>query len=131
RMLSANDLEFLKELNVGVGSSLPTELTAVGNTLYFSAAANGSDRELWKSDGTAAGTVLVKDIRPGGTGSSPFQLTDVNGTLYFTAADGTNGRELWKSDGSAAGTVLVKDIHPGGDAFGSTTATVTNFASIG
>ena len=68
--------------------------------------------ELWKSDGTAAGTVLVKDISPGSAGSIPNNLTNVNGTLFFAADDGTNGTELWKSDGTAAGTVLVKDIRP-------------------
>ena len=58
--------------------------------------------ELWKTDGTAAGTVLVKDIRSGASGSYPHNLTNVNGTLFFTANDGTNGYELWKSDGTAA-----------------------------
>ena len=71
---------------------------------------NGS--ELWKSDGTAVGTVLVKDIWIGNS-SNPNRLTDVNGTLFFRADNGTNGEELWKSDGTSAGTVLVKDINPG------------------
>ena len=70
-------------------------------------------QELWKSDGTAAGTVLVKDINPGSASSEPSNLTNVNGTLFFTADDGAHGIELWKSDGTAAGTVLVKDINPG------------------
>jgi hypothetical protein len=38
--------------------------------------------ELWKSDGTEAGTVMVKDINPGAS-SVPDQLTDVNGTLFL------------------------------------------------
>uniref|UniRef100_UPI00056C1DDD hypothetical protein n=1 Tax=Microcystis aeruginosa TaxID=1126 RepID=UPI00056C1DDD len=68
--------------------------------------------ELWKSDGTAAGTVLVKDINPGSSSSYPGSLTAVGNTLFFTAYDGLggSGTELWKSDGTAAGTVLVKDI---------------------
>src|SRR5262249_50457386 len=57
----------------------------------------------WKSDGTSAGTVLVKDIDIA-TGSA---LTNVNGTLFIATG------ELWKSDGTTAGTVLVKDIRPG------------------
>ncbi|NCR19167.1 MAG: hyalin, partial [Microcystis aeruginosa LL13-03] len=65
------------------------------------------------SDGTAAGTVLVKDIFPGSSSSAPRYLTAVGNTLFFTAIDGVNGRELWKSDGTAAGTVLVGDIRPG------------------
>ena len=62
--------------------------------------------ELWKSDGTEAGTVLVKDINPGGGGSAgslPNHLTAVDGTLYFTAFDPDTGIELWKSDGTEAG----------------------------
>ena len=70
--------------------------------------------ELWKSNGTAAGTVLVKTSTAGtNTSNATFYLTNVNGILYFNAADATNGYELWKSDGTAAGTVLVKDIYSG------------------
>ena len=71
--------------------------------------------ELWKSDGTAAGTVLVKDIVTTsyyyGSSSYPSGLTAVGGTLFFTAVTRDTGTELWKSDGTAAGTVLVKDIN--------------------
>jgi ELWxxDGT repeat protein len=98
----------------------PRELTNVNGTLFFRAADRArddrpwtSDYELWKSDGTSTGTVLVKDIQPGMYGSYPAELTNVNGTLFFAAGNGTNGRELWKSDGTSSGTVMVKDIRPG------------------
>ncbi len=102
----------------GGGESNVEDITPVGSTTFFTAwysnGSNGShNRELWKTDGTAAGTVLVKDINPGNNSSDPINLTNVNGTLYFSADDGVNGNELWKSDGSAAGTVLVKDLIPG------------------
>ena len=74
---------------------------------------DSTDTELWKTDGTQAGTTLVKDVRPGAEGSVPSTLTGVNGTLYFCANDGINGAELWKSDGTPDGTVLVKDANPG------------------
>src|SRR5262249_45599516 len=88
-------------------------LTDVGGTLFFAAFDSVNGTELWKSDGTAAGTVLVKDINPGRSGSSPGNLTAVGGTLFFSAVTPETGNELWKSDGTAAGTVLVKDINPG------------------
>ena len=47
---------------------LPRNLTNVNGTLFFTADDGTNGRELWKSDGTAAGTVLVKDISPGSVG---------------------------------------------------------------
>src|SRR5262245_8795272 len=94
-------------------ASDPRLLVQVGATIYFVASTPQMGRELWKSDGTAAGTALVTAIRPGGECSSPDSLVGVGGTLFFTASDGSTGSELWKSDGSAAGTVRVKDIWPG------------------
>ncbi len=91
--------------------------TNVNGVLFFDAtvfdSSDFSYREaLWKSDGTDAGTVLVKQIFPGGS-SGLKQFFNVNGTLFFQANDGIHGYELWKSDGTEAGTVLVKDIWPG------------------
>jgi ELWxxDGT repeat protein len=97
------------------GLVIGAPLAAVGNTVFFVANDGATGDELWKSDGTAAGTVLVKDIRPGTDSGVSIgilsYLTNVNGTLFFAANDGTNGVELWKSDGTAAGTVMVKDIN--------------------
>src|SRR5688572_2959725 len=95
------------------GDSRPAWLTPMGNTLFFVAKGGNTGRELWKSDGTAAGTVRVKDIRPGSAASNPQYLAVANGLLWFNADDGVHGRELWVSDGTTAGTRLVKDIWPG------------------
>jgi ELWxxDGT repeat protein len=88
-------------------------LKNVNGTLFFRACDTTSGCELWKSDGSETGTVLVKDILPGGDSSHPSSLTNVDGTLFFRASDGTSGIELWKSDGTDGGTVRVKDITPG------------------
>ncbi|WP_395846022.1 ELWxxDGT repeat protein [Cystobacter fuscus] len=106
-------LRVLADINPGQTGSSPTELTNVGETLFFRANNGISGDELWKTDGTSWGTVLVRDIRPGPGYSVPSELTNVNGTLFFRANDGTSGVELWKSDGTQAGTVRVKDILSG------------------
>ena len=95
-----------------------------GGILMFRANDGINGHELWSSDGTFAGTMMVKNIHPGS--SNPLALTNVNGTLYFTANNGTNGIELWKSDGTTANTVLVKDITPG-----SASSGLSNLASVG
>jgi ELWxxDGT repeat protein len=94
--------------NYVLNSSNPGNLTNVNGTLFFTAEDGVNGRELWKSDGTEAGTVQVTDIRPASS-SSPSSLTNVNGTLYFTAYD-DSGMKLWQSDGTAAGTVPVANF---------------------
>ena len=118
QLLSAG---LLKDINdKGTGASTPNQFTAVGDTVFFTASDGLNGVELWKSDGTAAGTSLVKDIYPGiepqfseAGSSAPADLTAAGGLLYFFAEDGVHGGELWRSDGTAAGTFMVKDIRPG------------------
>ena len=96
------DYNFFKEINTGSSgsaSSNPSDLTVVQNTLYFAATTSSSGTELWKSDGTVSGTVMVKDIVSGTGSSSPFYFRAVGNIVYFRACD-TNGCELWKSDGT-------------------------------
>ena len=97
-------------------------MTNVNGTLFFTANDGTHGYELWKSDGTSTGTVMVSDIYPGSASSLPNHLTTMGSTLCFSANDGTNGTQLWKSDGTAAGTVMVCDINPGG---GSTPTNLT------
>jgi len=90
--------------------SLPQNLTNVNGILYFTAVDGIHGKELWKSNGTADGTVLVKEVVPGSINFGLGQFVNVEGILYFTTVDGVHGKELWKSDGTEAGTVLAKDI---------------------
>ena len=64
----------------------------VGSTYFFRANDGIHGSELWKSDGTEDGTVMVKDIRSGSSSSSPKNLKAVGSTLFFSATDGTSGR---------------------------------------
>jgi ELWxxDGT repeat protein len=94
-------------------SSNPSEVTPLGPLALFRASDGASGFELWRSDGTEAGTQLVADIRPGAASSSPSSLTAAGASIYFAADDGAHGFELWRSDGTAAGTELVHDVAPG------------------
>ncbi|QGJ69990.1 Hypothetical protein PBC10988_16790 [Planctomycetales bacterium 10988] len=99
----------------GEGDGEISSFTNVNGTLYFIAWTDSYGVELWKSDGTTAGTNFLADINPGSDGSYPYSLVNVNGTLFFAADNDTYGNELWMSDGTSAGTVLVKDSIPGED----------------
>jgi ELWxxDGT repeat protein len=96
-------------------SSMPSGFLIVGNTLYFTANDGAHGYELWKSDGTPGGTVMIKDINPGGffSNSSPSWLTSGPLHIYFTAKTDTYGEELWVTNGTEAGTYQLKDINPG------------------
>lgn len=108
-------ITLLKDINLNLSTtgSSPSNMAALGNYVYFSATDGVTGYELWRSDGTAAGTTQVKDIRVGDLSSSPARLTVIGSYIYFAANDGENGAELWRTDGTSAGTILVKDINPG------------------
>ncbi len=81
--------------------------------VYFAAADAEHGQELWRTDGTAAGTERFLDVAPGLLGSAPDSLVAWNGRLFFVAQDALHGRELWSSDGTREGTALVQDLEPG------------------
>lgn len=97
--------------NISIGQT--TASVTIGNSLLFTVNNATTGVELWRSDGTASGTGLLKDIQPGASGSDPSAMVAFNSAKYFSANDGAHGKELWKTDGTAIGTVLVKDIVPG------------------
>jgi len=92
------------------------QTNAAGDTVFFAGYAEGKGVELWKSDGTAAGTVLVKDIYPGvNNGLSRAydideeqvnapQFTSIGDKTFFFASSDKTGSQLWVTDGTAAGT---------------------------
>ncbi|MBT8363176.1 MAG: hypothetical protein KJP23_00625, partial [Deltaproteobacteria bacterium] len=84
------------------------KMTNVNGTLFFTVEDCVHGRELWKSDGTEAGTVMVKDINLVES-SDPDYLINVNGALFFGAKHHVEGdtSTLWKSDGTEAGTVKI------------------------
>jgi ELWxxDGT repeat protein len=85
-------------------------LVALGSDVFFTGYDDATGSEIWRSDGTPAGTGPLKDVFPGPEGSQPSELTRVGSSVFFSADDGVNGQELWKTDGTPAGTQLVKNI---------------------
>ncbi|MGE3171027.1 MAG: ELWxxDGT repeat protein [Planctomycetota bacterium] len=93
------------------GEPRPGDLVVHDGAVWFRGLDAAAGAELWRTDGTAAGTVRVHDLRPGTASSRPEHLTMSSGRLYFTANDGIAGTELWMLNGAAP--TLVKDLTPG------------------
>ncbi len=99
--------------HLGQGGA-PSNVKDVDGTLYFTQSDGVHGSELWKSNGTDAGTVMIKDINPGDntSNSNPYDFVKMGSWIYFVALDGTHGFELWKTDGLVGGTTeMVKDIN--------------------
>ena len=109
----AGGVQLVKDINYGSGDSSPSMFEGMGGELFFSADDGISGMELWKSDGTNSGTLIVSNIAANGSSSWPGQKISVGDTLFFTANDGITGNELWMSNGTYSGTSLVKDIVAG------------------
>jgi ELWxxDGT repeat protein len=84
----------------------------MGNTLYFRGESSTAGYEPWRSDGTVAGTVMLKDTRPGTAACYPGHFIAVGTTLFFLCVPESALKELWRTDGTAAGTTMVADISP-------------------
>lgn len=97
--------------------SSPEYFSPFKGEVYFRASDGEHGYELWKTDGTEEGTIMVKDISVGSSGSmnptSSTKFVEYKDELYFAAQlDYDTGLELWKTDGTETGTVMVKDILP-------------------
>lgn len=106
-----NTTQLVIDLLPGIDGAYPDQFTVLGDRLLFRATGpNG--RELWSTDGTAAGTVNLVDLQGPGDGN-PRWLQRAGDRVFFAAGDGIHGRELWVTDGTSAGTRMVLDIAPG------------------
>src|SRR5262245_19031380 len=101
----------LRDINPGHASSTryDTPTAMLGGSIYFGAFDDVLGGNLWKSDGTSAGTVPVKDLSPGKS-SAIWSIINQNGTLFFSSGSNDPAPyQIWKSDGTEQGTVLVAD----------------------
>ncbi len=100
------------DLLPGGASSSPTELTTIGDRVFFIAEDQIGFVQLWTSDGTAEGTLPLTDSARRDRLDITFP-TVLGDTLYFAMETRETGRELWKTDGTPEGTGIVADIVPG------------------
>jgi ELWxxDGT repeat protein len=91
---------------------LPRHFASKEGAVFFQASDGIHGIELWRTDGTEAGTRLFADVCPGSCSSLPRSFAVVGESVFFVADDGLHGPEIWKSDGTAAGTALVRDLIP-------------------
>jgi ELWxxDGT repeat protein len=100
--------------------STPAGFVEVFGVTYFAAADPLHGRELWRTDGSEAGTWRVADACPGSCSgldsslASPL-LGSAGGVVLFVASQGDLIAELWASDGTAGGTRRLRRL-PGIDA---------------
>ena len=93
--VQAQNLSIVKNINSTSGSDIG-RFTMFNGEGYFNANDGVNGFELWKTDGTPSGTVMLKDINPNGD-SNASELTPIGNKMYFAADNGTNGSEVWTS----------------------------------
>ncbi|WP_116125446.1 ELWxxDGT repeat protein [Lewinella sp. IMCC34183] len=104
---AAGTISLLADVRVG------NEALRVGEHVYFAANDGVHGTELWRTDGTAAGTALVADLRPGAEFSDPAELYATADYLYFRAR-GEAGTEVYALALDGSDTVTRRtDINPG------------------
>jgi len=111
--LAAATPKIVRDIIAGSESSVESISTArLGDVFFFRANDESAGSELWRSDGTKAGTFLVSDINPTGS-SSPHNIVAAGKYVYFAADDGVHGTELWRADAAAGSAQMVADLISG------------------
>lgn len=105
RINSSNgNTRLLVDINPGAASSNPNSMQPTGKGVAFLATNAADGRALWHSDGTAAGTKLVKVLNSTNV-ISP--IGSANGLAFYSESAGTTQIEVWRTDGTAAGTISL------------------------
>lgn len=132
--------KFLSVTPAGVGTQIhelyfTDQFVTIGNTAYFNAKGplpgDTAGEELWRTDGTAGGTYLVKDIRPGTGASFPDNLIRVGDKIMFVADTDETGSEWWVSDGMEVGTKMAGEVTAGTNGLNRAALNGTGHAAIG
>ncbi|NVO19849.1 MAG: T9SS type A sorting domain-containing protein [Bacteroidetes bacterium] len=107
---SAQGITFVKMIDSAMTYTTLVHLTVLDNLLIFN-----NNKQLWKSDGTTAGTSAIATL-----GISYGGFTVLGGKAYFAADPASSyplNDQLWQTDGTSSGTSLLKTINPTGPAY--------------
>lgn len=119
KVISYRHFDKATQIKKGVGYKPLENYTRVesisgfGTKAIFSAYSSTYGQELFITDGTDSGTVLLADINQGSASSNPDNFYLFKDKLIFSATTADQGREVWITDGTTAGTKLLWDIQPG------------------
>lgn len=99
----AGAFSLVKEFAPGSSNGQVSVVGALNNKLLLVANDGNTGSEVWISDGTTSGTVLLKDIAAGSNDAFPTNFFFAGNLCYFNAYDGSQFA-LWVTDGTTAGT---------------------------
>jgi len=121
-----------KPITVFNSFSGPKNITAIGDTLYFSYDDGIHGEQLWKFDSVSDSEPQLLMALSSAGNSAPGEFVQAGNHVYFSATDSDNGRELWVTDGTTQGTHMVKDLIPGvgADSFGGFSYNPSNDVSL-
>lgn len=105
----------LRDINAGPETSGIKTFAELTPGIVIFAADDSNGTQLWRSDGTEAGTTLLKIVNAIVNAPDPRFTAAFgdSGKVFFSVDDGVHGREPWVTDGTAAGTQLLVDAAPG------------------
>src|SRR4030095_1414049 len=108
-------VRLVKDINPGTDGSDAAAFVRLNGLAYFRATDGSHGYELWRTDGTEAGTELVIDLNPGPFNGFPDGIAALNGRLYFNGFDTSDftGSKAWRSDGTAGGRAQPGRSFPG------------------
>ncbi|MDB5199770.1 MAG: hypothetical protein JWO92_1733 [Chitinophagaceae bacterium] len=104
----------LKDVFPGATGSGIQQIVKTSNYTFFNAedADADADRGLYRTDGTAAGTIKLNLTYPTYNSTKADKLTALGDKIIFAGDNFPNYGEIWASDGTQAGTIALERFQP-------------------